>query len=453
MLSAAAPAAAQVRVGRAVESSAIRAVVPTAGNEARREFSPTTLPLSPDLSAPSVSPDAPAVVFPALTAPAIQTPSSIRAVLPSPSKSNRQAPFSVASAAKAPAPAPSADQAAVDPDALFDGALPVSREVLDRAAARGLSDAVLAQEISASRSSSEAAKRLSALGILGPQEAALAASQDGNFRFLLTRLWRKTAPSIPAPFAVDKTFGVPALKVERGGVTYFVHGVIHGRFGPVRPWAVLSLVGRIAAAGHALYSEQRFPAYYGYTYGRETLDLPSAAGAPAPVVAAAPNHTPATFLPEYAHEWIVALGGALGALAYAILSPSSPQAWVLLAVFGAYVWLKLTGGLAITRWLHRLHAAEARAQGLEDKAAQYDDETKNFIVAKPDLEVLRGLELPQPLGALASDPYSVRSRAIADAVAAAAAAAGASTVHVVTGPLHTHELAWRLANGPRSQIS
>ena len=72
-------------------------------------------------------------------------------------------------------------------------------------------------------------------------------------------------------------------------------------------------------------------------------------------------------------------------------------------------------------------------------------------MAKPDLEVLRGLELPQPLGATA-DALSVRSRAIADAVAASAAASGARTAHVVVGHLHAHEVAARLASGPRTPV-
>lgn len=108
-------------------------------------------------------------------------------------------------------------------------------------------------------------------------------------------------------------------------------------------------------------------------------------------------------------------------------------------------------------WKRRLLAEGARGEGLEDIADQYADEAAHFFVAKPDLEVLRGLELPQPLGAT-DDALSARSRAIADAVANAAAAAGASDVHLVVGHLHAHEVAWRLAEGPRanapkSQIS
>ena len=65
---------------------------------------------------------------------------------------------------------------------------------------------------------------------------------------------------------------------------------------------------------------------------------------------------------------------------------------------------------------------------------------------------MRSLELPQPLGAQEGDVFSIRSRAIADAVAAHAAAAGAKTVHLIVGNMHVHEVAWRLANGPRDPV-
>ncbi|MEQ1919838.1 MAG: hypothetical protein ABL955_11615, partial [Elusimicrobiota bacterium] len=76
----------------------------------------------------------------------------------------------------------------------------------------------------------------------------------------------------------------------------------------------------------------------------------------------------------------------------------------------------------------------------------------HFFVATPDLEILRGLELPQPLGAT-DDSLSARSRAIADAVAVDAVAAGASAVHLVVGHLHAHEVAWRLSEGPRAKAT
>ena len=83
---------------------------------------------------------------------------------------------------------------------------------------------------------------------------------------------------------------MPALKVERAGVTYFVHAVAHGQGGAPRRSAVLSLVRALAAEGRALYSEQNLPAYYGFKAGSETLDHAVAADGTVKVVPAAPGY-------------------------------------------------------------------------------------------------------------------------------------------------------------------
>ncbi len=474
--SAAATAAAQVRTVSAVEGSSVRAI-PGVGMAAGQGYLPTTSPLmslSPSLSAPAVSPDLSDIVLPILHAPsvvvAVQNPSPLPSALrpvariaAAPSKSDDvrseiakaiaewKASRSLPKSEQTPA-SPSAGEnqphPSVELDALFDGSLPASREVLARAESLGLHDAALALAISESKSPSDAAARLSALGVLGAKESGLAQSNEAEFRFLLTRLWRKTSPSIPGPFTVDDSFDIPALKVVRDGVVYYVHGVAHGQIGAPRRSAILSLTRKVAAAGHALYSEQNLPAYYGYNSGFETLD--HAIGAPAAVVPAAPGYTRASLLVKRAIDWAVSPGSALGALVWALVAPAAPLAWFVLACLTVLAGYTLTGGLPMMRWKRRRLAAGAREQGLEDIAEQYADEAKNFFVAKPDLEILRGLELPQPMGAQSSDPYSVRSRAIADAVAADAAKRGAKTVHLVVGHLHAHETAWRLAEDPQT---
>lgn len=448
--------------------------VPAVGMDRRDEPS-TPLPLmslslSPALS-PSVNPAPDSAVLPALTRPSVSvavrhplaSPLSLSvSVTPAASKADEigsEAAKSVAAwkaSLQAPAAAP-AENPSLHLDALFDGSMPSSNEVLSRAASRGVNEATLAQALSLSESPSDAASRLSALSVLGPKESSLAARNEPEFRFLLTRLWRKTSPSLPAPYAVDKTFPVPALAVERDGITFLVHGVAHGKYGPPRRGAVLSLIRRAVSAGHAVYSEQNLPAYYGYKAGRETLDHAAASGAPARVVPAAPGFTRAALLLKRSIDWAVAPGSALAALAWVIAAPASLFAWLLLPLAAALAWLVLSGGLPLMAWRRRILAEGTRGEGLEDIADQYADEAEHFFVAKPDLEVLRGLELPQPLGAT-DDALSVRSRAIADAVAADAAATGAGTVHVVVGHLHAHEVAARLASGPRaaapgSQIS
>ncbi len=340
-------------------------------------------------------------------------------------------------------------------DALFDGSMPNSKVVLGRAESLGLSEGALGLALSESKNAVDAATRLSALGVLGSKEASLASSQEDEFRFLLTRIWRAAAPEIPAPYAIDTSFGVPALKVERDGVTYFVHGVAHGQNAPPRRGDILALTRKIVSAGHALYSEQNLPVYYGYKAGRETLDHKAPDGYPTSVVPAAPGYTVATLFAKRAIDWAVSPGTVFASAIWSFASPASPWPWLALAAALVAAFFTLTGGLPLLRLRRRRRAAEARAAGLEDMADQYADEARNFFVSKPDLEVLRGLELPQPLGSLETDRYSVRSRAIADAVAADAAAAGAKAVHLVVGHLHAHEVAWRLQQGPRpgSQVS
>lgn len=423
-------------------------------------------PLSPNLSAPSVSPAPNSVVLPVLPRPsvavsvAVQSPAALSAAAVTPAasipssredaakalpdwKSPRQ-PGTPVQAAAAPAAAAASSE---NLDALFDGSFPTSKEVLSRAASRAVPDAVLARALSDSKSPADAAARLSALGVLAPREAAFAAPRESEFRFLLTRLWRKTYSSVPAPFAVDKTFRVPALTVVRDGVTFYVHAVAHGQLGAPRRGAVLSTVRRAAAAGHAVYSEQNLPAHYGYTAGFETLDHESSVR----VVPAAPGFSKASLLLKRAIDWAVAPGSAFLALAWLLASPASPFPWLLLPLTLGLSWLVLSGGLPLMAFKRRILAEGSRGEGLDDIADQYADEASHFFVSKPDLEMLRGLELPQPLGATA-DRFSVRSRAIADAAAAHAAATGASAVHLVVGHLHAHEVAARLASGPTGPV-
>lgn len=419
--------------------------------------------LSPSLSAPSVSPAPNAVVLPVLSRPsvsfAVQSPSPLSvSVTPAASKaselraeaanalpdSHSSRPVGTPLQAAAPAAAASSENL----DSLFDGSFPTSREVLSRASSLALPHSVLARTLSDSQSPSDAAARLSSLGVLSSQEAAFAASREDEFRFLLTRVWRKTSSSIPSAFPVDESLPVAALKVTRSGITYFVHGVAHGQLGAPRRSAVLATVRRITSSGESLYSEQNLPAHYGYTAGLETLDHASSLPE---IVPAAPGFSAASLRLKRAVDWAVAPGAFLAVAAWLVLSPASPFAWLLLPLAGLLAWFVLTGGLPVMAWKRVRLAARMRAQGLEDIADQYADEAAHFFKAKPDLELLRGLELPQPLGA-SSDRLSARSRSIADAVAASAAAAGATAVHLVVGHLHAHEVAARLASGPRAPV-
>lgn len=468
-------AGAQVRVG--VQGSEFSPVTAAAGGRAASGNSantvgllPSTLSLSPlssALPAPSVN------TFEAVdvkvvadvkgvhgqAVPAALTPSAL--VLEAPSKADdikKEAAEAVAAwrakqkgnipEAKTPAPV---DVPVDQLDSFFDGSLPSSREVLSRAAKRGLTPAALGLAVAESKTPSEAASRLVSLGALGNQEALLSESDPDNFRFLLTRLWREAAPSIPGEFPVDTSWGVDALKVERDGATYFVHGVAHGRHVAPRRGAILRLAARLGDAGRALYSEENLPAYYGYTTGKETLDHKAPDGYPTAVVPAAPGWSASGLRLKNALDRLIAPGSAFAAALWAAAQPLSPLAWLALAAALAVSFNFLTSGILLRRWRHRRRAADARKNGWTDIADQYADEARLFFTRKPDLEALRSLELPQPLGAT-GEAISVRSRAIADAVAADAAASGADEVHLVVGHLHAHEVAWRLKHGPRGQV-
>ena len=425
--SAAAPAAAQLRGVVAVEVLPTQPAVQAVGMGVINGL-PTTLPLNPlslsltpSLSAPSASlqinaavSNTHAVLPSALHPDAVAVSVSVSVAVPirsAPSKADdirSQSTQSIAhwQAAKglSPSALPPAAAVLTSPlDSFFDGSLPSSREILARANSQGLSERSLAQALVQSQSPSDAATRLSALGLLGSKEASLAVTREDEFRFLLTRVWRKTSPSVPSSTPVDETYTIPALKVVRGGVTYFVHGVAHGQNSPPRRGAVLALTRAVVAAGHALYSEQNLPAYYGYTAGRETLDHKAPDGTPTTVVAAAPGFTPASLLIKRAIDWAVTPGTAVASLIWGLLAHASIWPWACLGVSLALALFVLAGGLPYLRMLRRRRAAQARAAGLEDIADQYADEARNFFVANPDLEVLRGLELPLPLGSSASD--------------------------------------------------
>ncbi|UPT73754.1 MAG: hypothetical protein M0D55_18195 [Elusimicrobiota bacterium] len=312
--------------------------------------------------------------------------------------------------------------------------------------------AALGLAIAESKTAGEAASRLLSLGAVGPLEAQLASEDADALDFLLKRLWRAAAPSIPGEFAVDSSWSVPALKVERGGVTYFVHAIAHGEHAPPRRGALLALAAKVESSGAALYSEQNLPVYYGYAAGKETLDHKAPLGYPTLVVDAARGWTKSGLAAKRVVEWAIAPGSALAAAAWTLFSPQSVLAWAALLLALGLSFLFLTSGIPLRRFRHRRRGAMASDNGWTDIAAQYEDEAAHFFTAAPDLEVLRSLELPQPLGA-SEDAHSVRSRALADAVAADAAASGAAEVHVVVGHMHAHEVAWRLKHGPRPAAS
>lgn len=243
--------------------------------------------------------------------------------------------------------------------------------------------------------------------------------------------------------AVDDSWAVPAVRVERGGVSYLIHPVAHGRLMPHNRGAVARLARQVEKSGGALYWEQNLPAFYGVPAGREVGDHAALVDAPVTVVPADRPETRAAALRRRAEATLVyALPAA--AAAWAAYSPLEPAAWLLLAAVGAFAWAAATSLRPLMRGAHIRDAVEAGSLGMGDLAVRLSREAEVWFARRLDARALGRLDLPLPL-ADAADPVVRRSVALADAVAADAAA---KEVHVVAGYRHAYHMADRLA-GPK----
>jgi hypothetical protein len=326
----------------------------------------------------------------------------------------------------------------------FDGSAPQSDEVLALVGRLRIDSAAIGRAISDSRTLNEATLRLNGMGLFTLSQLHALGVAEVRERMLLQALWRRTAPFIAAPFPTDSSWGVPALKVATSRATYFVHGLNHGSFVVSHRGDVLRAVRKIAAEGHALYSEQNFPINYGYTYGRETRDHVISPAGQVLVQGAAQGFSAAAVRLTRILGDVLRGGGALLTGGWLALTPANPPASVLFLLFAASA-----AGLAAAPWVRRLamlrRAAVNRRDGYFDDADHFEGLAKHTMTGKADLEALRTLELPGALRA-EEDLWSRRSRAIADAVAEDAAARGSGEVHLIVGAAHAHETAWRLAH-------
>lgn len=327
---------------------------------------------------------------------------------------------------------------------------PKARALLERAASRGVPFAALAAALRSAESQSAAAANLAALGVLGPGEYSPKRSLD--FHYALLRLWHEVSPAEALP--VDRSLPVPALTARKDGITYFIHGVVHGQVRPAGRGRVRSLVERLQSRGLPLYSEQNLPAAYGFSWGWETLDHASQDGSPARLrpafeTAGGPLRRAVARLIDLA----AAPGSLLAPLAWLAGDPASPWAWLLLAALAAGNLAILTSLLPWRRFLSRLAAERAeRELSDEDMAHHYRAHAALAQRAASTVEGSARVELPMPLKLDLPEPIrteqalgvSRRSKAIADAVAADAAKTGASEVHVLVGINHAHEVAWHL---------
>lgn len=243
---------------------------------------------------------------------------------------------------------------------------------------------------------------------------------------------------------VDDSWELPAVKVERGGVSYYLHPVAHGSLMPHRRGAVARLARAVRTRGAALYWEQNLPAFYGVPSGREVRDHAALSGAPVAVVAADRPETRAAAWRRRAEATLVyALPAA--ALAWTVHSPLEPAAWLLLAALGAFAWAAATSLRPLRRLAHLSDGMDAARLGFTALAARLGREADVWFAPRLDARELGRLEPPLAL-ADPADAVTRRSAAIADAVLADAKAA---EVHVVVGYRHAYHAADRLASGPK----
>jgi hypothetical protein len=248
---------------------------------------------------------------------------------------------------------------------------------------------------------------------------------------------------------VDASWAVPAIKVERGGKTYLVHGVAHGQIYPPNRRDVSRLVAQIKAQKQALYSEQGLPIHYGFDYGLETLDreMGESNGVPTRVIDAARGLFAGGIPAVHAILRWAAVGGVGYTWVRAAFNAADPLVWALAIGLTAGLWLLKRGLQPLYRLKTLSEAKKADQLGSPHIAANKRREAAVFYGPRVAAEDIMRLHLPPGPGA-AADSLSPRSVAIA----AAAAASAAAVVHVLVGYRHAAEIAWRLAGkeGPQA---
>ncbi|MBI4346789.1 MAG: hypothetical protein HY553_08030 [Elusimicrobia bacterium] len=315
--------------------------------------------------------------------------------------------------------------------------------LLAKARELGLPDRTVAEELRASSDFHDAAGRLARLGLMSPKAAELAASErPQQLRWSLHRLWHDVAPTLPPQFKSDTRWSVPALTVEKDGVTYYVHGLLHGHRNHPAYWRDARRLAReLEARGLPLYWEQGLPEHYGTAYGREALDHRALRGKPAALrdaPAEARLGAVATTLRRLA--WSAAFLALPGAAI--AQDPSNPLGWLGLGAAALPIAELWTG----FRRLMRLHLwSEARSSSSPDEAHTADERIKAAFGRRVDFPALWRVELPLPLKLSELPRVAERSESIALAVRDEAQARGNREVHIVVGYNHAPEVAWHLS--------
>jgi hypothetical protein len=169
---------------------------------------------------------------------------------------------------------------------LFDGAEKLNERIagaksgamtdliLENAQAKGISHRSLANAIQGSRNLQEAVDHIKTLGILPDEEEirpGINLALDIWLILQFHNLWSRVASHAEPAYVWDETWAIPALVARIEGRIIYVHGHPHGEFGWSK-WLIRELVESLQSKGKALYWEQKIPAVYGETYGKEFLD-------------------------------------------------------------------------------------------------------------------------------------------------------------------------------------
>ena len=325
---------------------------------------------------------------------------------------------------------------------VFDGRRETADAVLARLEASSLTPFMAARAIAAAPNLAGAVSSLSKLGLVRPQ--GIPSAQAAHY--LVARVWDATSPSILGrAFSFSPAKPISTIRVVNDDRVFLIHGIHHGEIFPSLPLAVRRLARAAAARGEQLFSEQRFPAFFGYRHGRELNDVAALNGAPPAALA------PGALEPTWGRDnWasralvsaLLAAGGAVAIGLGVLFGPLGGLA--ASAAVAPAAWIILTGGRARERWTLLALALRSWARGEADFAAQTEREARALFRRR--VEALDIMRLSLPPGVAGVDDVITRSEAMAQAIRRDAAA---GVVHVLVGHEHAAHVAWRLA-APRA---
>lgn len=291
---------------------------------------------------------------------------------------------------------------------------------------------------------------LQRLGVMLPGEADLASDRGTEqFRALLERIWYDAAPHTPRRFELDRSWPVPAVVARRDGVSYYFHGLFphpgNPSLVPPQLHSVRRLVARLQKPrgqerGLPLYSEYRLPKVYGYSSGREFVDvnpegqelgfafLRDAQAKGGSLLSSLQKFGWSAFTLSFAAAW-------------AAIHPGSDWGVPMIGLAVAYNYLFWRSWLPLRRFVKFWQAAV----GPEFDRLNRVRWARAVLTSRPDPDMFRRVTLPWPNSEF--DPltaYPQRARLQAELAAREAKLRGLDELHILTGANHGEEGAWHV---------